>query len=291
MQSDDQHQESDSIGNPDHGWSAPTADHDAIPFAPPPHQMSFVQPGDAWPVQPYPVTPTPKNRKLIFGLTGGVAAVLVLGGIGAIAAFGGSSSNRAGAQQSSSATTTTQTDSTAPLAGSTQTAAAAGAASPGPVSLPAGAGGLVLLTNSLGKDEASRVQQGVEKGGSVYNNVLVGSYGKTASGGFTTVFVIQSISNLSSADQYQVNGISPSDFVDQLASGVKMTDGSDVQTTNSEASMRCGTMTADGQSLLTCIWMDARTFGLAYFYNTYVTTPKASAAQYTDALRVAAEHG
>lgn len=294
MQSDEHYQESDSIPESYYGWSAPGADHSAAPFAQPhPYQTPPVQPGGAWPAPPYPPAPAPKNRKLVFGLAGGAAAVLVLGGIGAFAAFGGSSSNHAAAQQSSSSSLSaaTATDGTAPLAGSTQTGAATGDASPAPVSLPASAGGLVLLTSSLGKDEASRVQQGVEEGGSVYHNVLVGSYGKTASGGYTTVFVIQSLSNLSSADQYQFSGISPSDFVDQIATEVKMTNASDVQTTNSEASMRCGTMTANGQSLLTCIWMDARTFGLAYFYDTYVSTTEASAARYTDALRVAAEHG
>jgi hypothetical protein len=53
-----------------------------------------------------------------------------------------------------------------------------------------------------------------------------------------------------------------------------------------DAALSCGDLSASGQDVLTCVWDDSIGFGFGYFFD---STDATTAAQQTDALRAAAE--
>jgi hypothetical protein len=157
------------------------------------------------------------------------------------------------------------------------------------ISLPSSADGQLLLNTANATAEAARVRTGVAKGGAVYTNVLVGAYGPQADGGYRLVLVDQAFTNLSATDQSQFEAYAPTGLVQTLVSGLHMSDVQVETSTDPGAALTCGSLTADGRTIPTCVWDDSRSFGFAYFYPFYFTTDLPSAARYTDALRAAAE--
>lgn len=214
----------------------------------------------------YPlVAPAKKNTGLIVGLVVG-AVVIVGGGIGAYAALGSPVSalvtNSAGTDAASTKIT---------------------------VSLPSTAGGMELLTSANAQAEVARVRSGVEAGGAVYQNALFGAYGPKADGGYQLVLVDQSVSDIPAADQSEFASSTPDELVRSLASYLKLSDAQVETSTDPGAALTCGVISASGLKFPICVWEDSETFGFAYFFTTYFSTGIPAAAQYTDALRAAAE--
>lgn len=238
-----------------------------------------------------PAQPPKKQTGLLIGIVVG-AVVVVGGGIGVYAALGGSSSPAGSTSALSTASATVQpTTATGSATGgaSTGSTASGGSGGSASVSLPAGADGLVLLTSPSAKAEVARVKAGVQTGGAVYDNALFGAYGPTADGGYRLVLVDQPFSNMPANYQSQFQSYSRTDLV-QAFTGALHLSGSQVENTGDpSAALTCGTLAADGVSVLTCIWADTNTLGIAYFYDAYFTTSPSQAAQYADALRTAAE--
>lgn len=257
-------------------------------------QSPYAAPGSGMPPQ-YggypPVPPAKKNTGLIIGLV--VGAVVVVGGIGAFAALGSSGSpsssvnaSSTGSAASTAAAPTTATDTAAASTTATDTAAASTTVS---VSLPSSAGGLTLLATANAKAEVARVRTGVDEGGAVYDKALLGAYGPKANGGYRVVLVDQAFANMPADDQSQFESYAPSDLVQTLTSGLKLSDIQVDTSTDSAAAISCGVFTSSGLKFPACVWVDSNTFGFAYFYTNYFTTGLPAAAKYTDALRAAAE--
>jgi len=252
-------------------------DGTALPSAPPP--TGFEQ--SEHPQTQLPNPPAKKNTGRFMGLAIGV--VVATGAIGAYAVLAGSNSPASSASALASTGATT-TGTAGPLAGDTTGASASTA-----LSLSSDADGLVLLSSADAKQEVANVRSGVGVGGAVYAGAQYGAYGPTADGGYRLVLVDQALSNIPAGDRSQFAAYTPSEFVQAIVSVIHMP-GAQVETsTNPAAALTCGTITADGESVPTCIWEDSESFGLAYFYSTYYTTSLSAAAQYTDALRAAAE--
>lgn len=159
----------------------------------------------------------------------------------------------------------------------------------GAVSLPASANGLYLLTSKVGTSEATTVRNGVATGGAIYTNVLVGSYGPTPTGNYRLVLVDQPLANMDSADQSELEATTPTAFVAEFTSELKMSDSKVETSTDPKAALTCGYYVPTGTKIEVCVWDDAAGFGYAYFLTNYYTTSIANAAKDTDALRAAAE--
>ena len=250
---------------------------------------SYTQPGmpPQYPgYNPYPgLLPEPKRKTgLIVGLVVGVA-VLAIVGISVIASSNSQDTSTADSQP----TYDFQVPQNVPGLDSSTTSPPSAPASFGPMSLPASGGGLVLLTNSLGQAEVKRVQSGLAKGGAEFDNAFVGSYGPTADGDFRMVLVAQPLANLDPTTQDEIAGETPTSFVSQIIGGMKLPSVSFQTSTDPNAAIGCGPFPAAGANTVACVWTDAESFGVAYFYGIYVTTSITAAGTYTDALRAAAE--
>ena len=242
------------------------------------------QPDGGAPQQQYgypPAQPPKKGKGLIIGLV--VGAVVVAGGIGTFFVVHGSNAKSGGAVQADS------TGSIKASTSATSTGSGGSTGSAAKLALPSGADGLVLLTSSTAKDEVNRVRTGVNEGGAVYANALIGAYGPKADGGYRVVVVDQPFSNLTADYQSQFTTLGPDSFVQSLTSGMKMSDAKTETTSAADGALSCGDLTASDQTIPTCVWDDGKSFGLAYFYDTYFSTGVSSAATYTDALRAATE--
>ena len=244
---------------------------------------------------PYLAPPARKRTGLVIGLTVGVV-VVVAGGIGAYAALGGSSSPAgstsalAGRSSPSAPSTGSATTDAATSGASSDAAGAAGSVgSASAITLPSHADGLVLLTDSLGKQVVSRVRTGVSTGGAIYAKAEIGAYGPGSDGGYRLVLVDQPMINMSADLQNEMNADPPSDFVKQVATAVSLSGTQVESSTDPIAAISCGTLDKKGVKVLTCLWDDLQSFGFAYFYDSYYTTSISAAAHYTDQLRAAAE--
>ena len=229
----------------------------------------------------YPPPPPPKKGNgLVIGLV--VAAVVVVGGgVGAYLAFHKSTPTTPISQPTSTATVPDNNPTNAP------TTAAPTPTGSGTMTLPASADGLTQITTPAANSEVASVKSGVTSGGgSTYNNALFGAYGPTSNGDPSVVLVAQPLSNLDASDQSDFESASPSDLVSQIMSGAQATDVQTETSSDPNAALSCGTLNADDQNVLTCVWDDSIGFGFGYFFN---TSDAATAAQQTDALRAAAE--
>lgn len=278
------------FGDAQQGWQQPQPQ-----FGQDPQQGWQQQPyGGGQPDYGYPAPQQPKkgNKGLIIGLV--VAVVVIGGGVGTYFAVSGGSKTQNTASDggtSPAATGTASVSTSASASASATGGSGGGSGSGGTITLPASADGLQLLTTSTAKDEVSRVRSGVDQGGAVYSKALIGAYGPKADGGYRVVVVDQPFSNLSSDYQSQFSTLGPSAFVQQLTSGMSMSDAQTETTSASDGALSCGDLSASGQKILTCVWDDGQSFGLAYFYDTYFTTSTSAAGQYADAIRSASEGG
>lgn len=243
----------------------------------------------------YPVAPPKRaNTGLIVGLAIACAALVVIG-VGGYALTASSrtpGASTAAASESASADAENSAILSAVQAeASTDVGTSAGATSSAAVALPADVDGLRLLKTGNAQQEVSRVRTGVEKGGAMYDNALFGAYGPQANGGWRVVLVDQSFSNLSAAYQSQFDSYAPATLVQAITSEVHMSGTQVEASTDSSAAISCGSLSADGESIPTCIWDDSTTFGIAYYFPAYYTTGLSAAAHYTDDLRAAAEAG
>lgn len=224
--------------------------------------------------QQYPTAPAPKKGKgpIIAAVVG---VVVVAGAVGGYFALSGSSN-----------------DGQANASSTSSTASAAHAGGSSSISLPGSAAGQVLLSTDTAKQETERVKDGVVSGGSsVYVNPLVGSYGPSADGGYRLVLVVEPFSHMSAEYQSQLKNSSPEDTVEQFATAAHMSDAKQEPSTDSDTAIVCGTLAASSEDILTCVWIDSESLGIAYYYNAYYTTSESAAAKDTDELRAAAEAG
>lgn len=251
------------------------------PFGQP--QVPFGQ-EQQYPQQQFGYAPTQQPKKgkgLIIGLA--VGALVVAAGAGTYFLVGNSNSK--------SGSTAAQGSASHGAQGSASTSSGSGGAANGKIALASSAGGLHLLTTSDAKAEVDRVRSGVSEGGAVYKNALIGAYGPATSGGYRMVVVDQPFTNLSADYRTQFTTLGPDGFVQSLTSGMSMSGEQTETTSAANGALSCGNLSAEGQKILTCVWDDGSSFGLAYFYTAYYTTDISAAAQYTDAVRAAAESG
>lgn len=245
----------------------------------PPQQFNGYPPG-------YPGGPPPKrtNNWVVVGRA--VCALIVLGG-GIWAANDRSASN------SDAANGQPAIQFTAPPIGQflqpTTPDVPATTAPPTPMALPASAGGLTLLTTSSAHKLAGTLATTLSKSSSAYQNALIGGYGPTASGNYRMLLVAQPFANLDPTDQTQFESTNAQYLVTQLAGGMQLADPTTETSTVPGAAISCGTLDASGHDVMICVWVDAESFGIGYFYDTYFSTSMSEAATYTDALRAAAE--
>ena len=228
-------------------------------------------PGVIRPAPQNPSAVTKKHRQRVGWIVG--IGVLALGSIAAAAIFSTPGPEQNADQPTASTGSSASTDTR-------------GAALPA-VPLPSGAGGLVLLNASQSQPQVARMQQYLASD-SHYKGAVVGAYGKNANSDETMILVIESVASLSAADQNSFAALTPLDVVERIVDDAKMTNvTSEVPSQPASVAMSCGTlMPASNVSVLTCVWDDSRDFGFGYFFS---ATSMADAAQYTDALRVAAE--
>ena len=151
-------------------------------------------------------------------------------------------------------------------------------------SLPASAGDLVHLDTTQAQTAVAGVRRTMSAvAGGVFDNALVGAYGKTPNGDYTVILVAQTLTNVPAADQSEIASESPSDMVSRMSKA--MHDPTIERTSDPSAAMTCGTIIA-GVTFVLCFWDDSHMFGAGYFYG---TTSLDDAAMDTDLLRLTTE--
>jgi hypothetical protein len=245
---------------------------------------------------PFPAPPARKRTGLVIGST--VSAIVAMAtGIGVYAALGGSNSPTgstsalAGTSNPTVLADSAAADATAAVSATDAATTGSADSAASTITLPSRADGLVLLTDSVGTKEASLVRAGLSTGGAFYAHAEVGAYGSRADGGYRLVLVEQPVTNMSADLQSEMGSTPPIDVVKQIATQASFSGTQVESSTDPAAAISCGTLDVKGVKVLTCLWDDLQSFGLAYFYDSYYATGVSAAAHYTDQLRAAAEGG